>query len=108
MGTNPRRTRQLAKIQMGLSIPRTEYPRIIFLSLDDGRGEIPPVEDLTPRELQVLQLLAEGLSNKTIADRLSISEHTVKFHVAAILGKLEAHTRTEAVTRAIREGLIIL
>jgi two-component system nitrate/nitrite response regulator NarL len=66
------------------------------------------VEDLTPRELEVLQLLAEGLSNKAIALQLEISEHTVKFHVNAILGKLGAQSRTEAVVRATRLGLIIL
>jgi two-component system nitrate/nitrite response regulator NarL len=67
-----------------------------------------PVEDLTPRELEVLQLLAEGLPNKAIGLRLSISEHTVKFHVNAILGKLGAQSRTDAVVRATRLGLIIL
>jgi DNA-binding NarL/FixJ family response regulator len=66
------------------------------------------IEDLTPRELEVLQVLAEGRSNKEIAQRLGVSEHTVKFHVDAILGKLGAHTRTEAVARAARHGLIIL
>jgi two-component system nitrate/nitrite response regulator NarL len=66
------------------------------------------VEELTPRELEVLQLLAEGLSNKAIAMRLEISEHTVKFHVNAILGKLGAQSRTEAVVRATRLGLLIL
>jgi DNA-binding NarL/FixJ family response regulator len=68
----------------------------------------PPAEELTPRELEVLQLLAEGLSNKAIAYRLDISEHTVKFHVNAILGKLSAQSRTEAVVQATRLGLIIL
>lgn len=66
------------------------------------------VEELTPRELEVLQLLAEGLPNKIIALRLDISEHTVKFHVNAILGKLGAQSRTEAVVRASRLGLILL
>ena len=65
-------------------------------------------EELTPREREVLQLLAEGLGNKEIARRLRISDHTVKFHVNAILGKLGARTRTEAVTRAARQGLITL
>jgi DNA-binding NarL/FixJ family response regulator len=68
----------------------------------------PLVEPLTSRELEVLRLLSEGLSNKTIAARLSISEHTVKFHVNAILGKLGAESRTEAVVRATRLGLIFL
>jgi DNA-binding NarL/FixJ family response regulator len=66
----------------------------------------PLIEELTPRELQVLRDLAEGLANKEIADRLHISEHTVKFHVASILGKLQAGSRTEAVTQGIRRGLI--
>jgi two-component system nitrate/nitrite response regulator NarL len=66
------------------------------------------VEELTPREVEVLQLLAEGLSNKAIARRLEISEHTVKFHVNAILGKLGVQSRTEAVVHASRLGLIIL
>jgi two-component system, NarL family, nitrate/nitrite response regulator NarL len=67
-----------------------------------------PTEELTPREIEVLQLVAEGLPNKQIALRLGISEHTVKFHVDAILGKLGAHSRTEAVTRAARLGLLVL
>jgi len=64
------------------------------------------VEPLTPREMDVLEMLAEGLSNKMIAHRLSISDHTAKFHVNSILAKLHAGTRTEAVTRGIRLGLI--
>ncbi len=72
-------------------------------------GQTPaPAADLTPRELQVLRLLAEGLPNKAIATRLAISEHTVKFHVNAILGKLGAQSRTEAVARATRLGLVLL
>jgi two-component system, NarL family, nitrate/nitrite response regulator NarL len=68
----------------------------------------PPAEDLTPREFEVLQLLAEGLTNKAIAQRLGISANTVKFHINAILQKLAAQSRTEAVVRASRLGLIIL
>jgi DNA-binding NarL/FixJ family response regulator len=76
-------------------------------SLDpDGLGE--PTEALTSREIQVLELLAEGLSNKGIADRLGISDQTVKFHVASISGKLGAVNRTDAVRRAVRRGLIAL
>ena len=67
-----------------------------------------PTEALTPREMDVLQLLAEGLPNKTIASRLSVTDHTVKFHVNAIMGKLNVQSRTEAVVRATRLGLIIL
>ncbi len=68
----------------------------------------PPAEALTPREGEVLQLLSQGLSNKRIAQALGISEHTVKFHVNAILGKLGVQGRTEAVVQAARLGLITL
>ena len=64
------------------------------------------VENLTPREMEALEMLAEGLSNKQIAARLHISEHTAKFHVNSILGKLGAGTRTEAVMRGLRSGLL--
>jgi DNA-binding NarL/FixJ family response regulator len=67
-----------------------------------------PDEPLTSRELEVLQLLAQGLPNKIIANRLHISEHTAKFHVSAIMTKLGAASRTEAVTRAARRGLLLL
>ena len=70
------------------------------------RSELP--EPLTRRESEVLQMLAGGLANKEIAARLSISDHTVKFHVASILGKLGASTRTEAVSIGIRQGLVLL
>jgi DNA-binding NarL/FixJ family response regulator len=63
---------------------------------------------LSERETEVLQLLAQGLPSKTIAARLNISEHTVKFHVGSILGKLGAASRTEAVSLALRRGLISL
>ena len=63
---------------------------------------------LTPREIQVLSLLAEGASNKSIARRLGISVHTVKFHVASLLDKFEAIGRTDAVTQAVRLGVIEL
>jgi len=66
------------------------------------------VQALSPRELQVLAMLAEGVANKTIAWKLGISEHTVKFHVASIMAKLNAGTRTEAVTQGIRRGLIFI
>lgn len=66
------------------------------------------IEPLTPRESEVLQMLASGMANKGIATRLAISEHTVKFHVASILGKLGAASRTEAVTLGIRRGLVLL
>jgi DNA-binding NarL/FixJ family response regulator len=64
------------------------------------------VENLTPREMETLEMLAEGISNKQIAARLHISEHTAKFHVNSILGKLGAGTRTEAVMRGLRSGML--
>ncbi len=65
-------------------------------------------DQLTARELQVLQLVARGYPNKTIAMELGISEHTVKFHVGSILAKLSAESRTEAVTIATRRGLVVI
>jgi two-component system, NarL family, response regulator YdfI len=66
------------------------------------------VEELTEREVEVLRMLAEGFANKEIASRLGISDHTVKFHISSILAKLEASSRTEAVTVGVRKGLILL
>lgn len=71
-------------------------------------GSVAPVETLTERERQVLGMLVNGLSNRRIAERLAISENTVKAHVAAILAKLGATTRTEAVTLGVRLGLVML
>ncbi len=65
-------------------------------------------ENLTPRENEVLAMLAEGLANREIADRLGVSDHTIKFHISSILDKLGASTRTEAVTLGLRMGLIVL
>jgi DNA-binding NarL/FixJ family response regulator len=70
------------------------------------RAAGPPPDALTPREVDVLRLMARGRQNKEIAAELVISERTVKFHVSAILRKLEAGNRTEAVRRALREGLV--
>jgi two-component system, NarL family, response regulator YdfI len=80
--------------------------------LPDGSSRAHPIdelaESLTRREVEVLQMLAAGLSNKEIAARLKISEHTAKFHVASILGKFGAGSRTEAVSIGIRRGLVLL
>ncbi len=70
--------------------------------------QLNPVQALTPREIEVLQMLGSGLGNKAIAKRLNISEHTVKFHLSSIFQKLGVSTRTEAVTVGIRLGLIML
>ncbi len=70
--------------------------------------EEPLVEPLTRRETQVLELVADGLSNKAIASALSVSDETVKFHLASIFGKLSASNRTDAVRLALRHGLVTI
>ena len=80
----------------------------ILLGAPGLYADEPLVEPLTGRELQVLDLLAKGLANKTIAKVLRISDETVKFHLAAIFGKLGAANRTDAVRLAIRRGLVSL
>lgn len=72
------------------------------------RMQIPEIEDLTPREHEVLNLLADGLSNREVSERLFVTERTAKFHVSSILAKLGAANRTEAVTTAAQHGLIHL
>ena len=88
-----------------LSAPAAESLAAVY---DDQALEVEDElsEEITSRETDVLRLLAEGLVNKDIATRLRISEHTVKFHISSILDKLGASTRTEAVARGIRRGLI--
>ena len=76
-----------------------------------GLAESPPrqaqrAQSLTPREIELLRLVAQGMSNKAIAQRLSVSENTVKYHLRNILHKLDVQNRTEAVTHAIRAGLL--
>jgi two-component system, NarL family, response regulator YdfI len=73
-----------------------------------GQEDEPALDALSAREAEVLALMAQGLPNKIIADRLRISEHTVKFHVSSILAKLGAASRTEAVTKGLRDGLLVL
>lgn len=78
---------------------------------DDARqsADLEPLpEPLTPREIEVLRALADGLGNKDIAERLGISEHTVKFHVGSVMGKLGATSRTQAVTLGIQHHLVTL
>lgn len=96
----------LHAVKQGLLVVDPTLGTIRPLVSEPGTASL--LEELTPRELEVLHLLAEGLTNKAIAERLKISEHTAKFHVNAILGKLDAQTRTEAVARAARLGLILL
>lgn len=84
-------------------------PRLtsLFSAVMPGEAR-PPTNPLTARENEVLQLLARGLTNRAIAHQLGITQHTVKFHVNAIMGKLDAQSRTEAVVRASQLGMIVL
>jgi two-component system, NarL family, nitrate/nitrite response regulator NarL len=94
----------LRAVATGLGV----FDPVLLRSLLSARATPPEALALTPREAEVLTLMAEGLSNKLIADRLKISDHTAKFHVNAILNKLGAETRTEAVVMAARRGLLML
>lgn len=102
----------IAAVASGLTALDRSLALEAMTGLARGRVEAEPVsainEPLTAREREVLQLLAQGIPNKQIAQRLSISEHTVKFHVSAIMTKLGAASRTEAVTTAARRGLLVL
>ena len=77
-----------------------------FPAFHENPGELP--ESLTPREIEVLRAMADGLANKEIAARLGISENTTKFHVASVMGKLGAGSRTEAVMLGIRHGIVLI
>ena len=91
----------LRAVEAGLSVrPRAQTPG--FAPSEDAAP--PPL--LTPRELEILTAVGEGLSNKAIARRLGISAHTVKFHLEAVFAKLDARTRAEAVAKGLRRGLI--
>ena len=119
VGSDDARARLRASVAASLDI-LAEFPTIaaarasslefdaLLVASEDWGDDGPAVEALTAREIEVLELLAEGLSNKGIAERLGISDQTVKFHVAAISGKLGAHNRTDAVRRAVRRGLVRL
>ena len=96
-------------VAKGLLVLQPGEQAIAAASSQSRNGEPTELfEPLTPREKEVLQMLATGLGNKQIAARLKISEHTAKFHVASILGKLGASSRTEAVSLGLRRGLILL
>lgn len=90
-----------------VAIPRQELAALLPAEREEIERDS-PVESLTGRELEVLQLMAQGLTNRQIGGRLRISEHTVKFHAASILGKLSARSRAEAVARAIGLGWILV
>jgi DNA-binding CsgD family transcriptional regulator len=94
----------------GLRLARINEPADVDLvdSHNAEKGDDAGAAALTPREIEVLSLLAEGATNKSIARRLGISVHTVKFHVASLLDKFEAIGRTDAVMHAVRLGVIQL
>ena len=116
VGTPQERATLRAKLPAGITVAAEcatpADARALMLEADailTPRARQPPGrldEPLTPREIEVLNLLAEGLPNKAIAARLGISDQTVKFHVSSICGKLPARNRTDAVRRAIRRGII--
>jgi len=99
----------LGAVAKGLVVLQPGEPALASTLSQARNGEPAELfEPLTPREKEVLQMLAGGLGNKQIAAHLKISEHTAKFHVASILGKLGASSRTEAVALGLRRGLILL
>lgn len=97
----------LRAVASGLLVFEPEFatPEVLRTPPDEVDEEIEP---LTPREMEVLQYLAQGVTNRAIGYELQISEYTVKFHVNSIMRKLAAQSRTEAVVRATRLGLIVL
>lgn len=94
----------------GLLVLHPDTLDSVFSSaVSDGQAELdPPDQVLTPREIEVLRMIADGSSNKQIASRLSISDHTVKFHIGSIFTKLGASNRAEAVSIGIRRGLLMV
>jgi len=100
----------LEAVATGLVVLHRDSIGLVLPGRANETRELPPTpqQPLTPREMEVLRMLADGLGNKTIAWKMSISEHTVKFHVASIFSKLNVSTRTEAVTIGLRLGLILL
>ena len=97
----------IAATAAGLVVLHPDALRVPPTTVAGPRGTVEEVA-LTPRELEILEMMAEGMSNRIIAAHLGISGYTVKFHVASILAKLGAASRTEAVTLGVRQGLISL
>ncbi|HEY6250238.1 MAG TPA: response regulator transcription factor [Candidatus Angelobacter sp.] len=117
-GTNAVLSRDVAGEELRLAILAADSGLVLLhpsaaqnlgsRSFTQNHHAVLPVESLTAREREVLSLVREGLGNKEIAGRLNISEHTVKFHISSILGKLGAGSRTEAVSQGIRKGFIAI
>lgn len=93
-------------VAVGLIVLHPDFSERLLQNVPATRSMT--TQTLTPREVEVLNMLAEGTGNKTIASRLGISEHTVKFHIGSIFNKLGVSSRTEAVTLGVRQGLILL
>lgn len=104
--TPPEAFAALLAAAQGLTVLTPAQAELVLNTVPAPQPTAPMPEALTPRETQVLRMMAQGLANKEIAEQLGISDHTAKFHVASILGKLQAGSRTEAVTTGIRTGLI--
>jgi DNA-binding CsgD family transcriptional regulator len=102
--------RALEMVDAGFAVAPSDWLRPAPAALSTPRVDDDDLQEstLTEREQDVLDLLAEGLSNQRIADRLGISPHTVKFHIASIYDKLDARTRTQAVRHALDRGLLHL
>jgi DNA-binding CsgD family transcriptional regulator len=96
---------EAASLSAGRRAAAAEDAYVLLITAED---EEPLAEALTPRETQVLERVADGLSNKAIAVALGVSDETVKFHLASVLGKLGATNRTDAVRLAVRHGLVSL
>jgi two-component system, NarL family, response regulator YdfI len=100
----------ITAVAAGLTVlhPELFLPLVLELPSSPPTAHLPSQTMLTSREVEVLRMLAEGLGNKTIARKLEISEHTVKFHISSIFSKLNASSRTEAVMLGARQGLVLL
>lgn len=99
------RAAYLGQVQLHPDIARTLMSAVASKEESPARQSAPPFEELTERELEVLRLIAEGLNNREIADKLVISDKTVKTHVSSILSKLHLGDRTQAAIYALRHGL---
>ena len=98
----------IAAAMEGLVVLHPDILASLQIAEPSPRAATGPNAALTPREIEVLRMLAEGLANKSIAWKLGISEHTVKFHIASIFSKLNVSSRAEAVAIGMRRGLILL
>jgi two-component system, NarL family, response regulator YdfI len=101
-------TKAIETVAIGLIVIDPDFIDFLLTPNSSRTLSPSPTQPLTHREIEVLEMLAEGLGNKNIASRLNISEHTVKFHISSIFSKLDASSRTEAAILGARQGLIVL